>query len=159
MVMTDDPLMTGEAADADAIDLDDDVADSIDQAIGNLTDDFILWVRDSLDDILNALETEDEEPGDRLAAARQFYTMMHDIKGQAGTFGFALLAEIGESLCSYLRDVRNPPTEGQVGVLKLHATAARFIVERNLKGTDGRICEQFRARRDAMIEQVGRPAA
>lgn len=155
--MTDDTLLAREAGNSS--DIDDDIFDAIDDAIGNLADDFILWVRESLDDTLKSLDAVEEEPDGRLETAQGFYTMMHDVKGQAGTFGFALLAEVGESLCAYLQGIEKPPTEGQLGVLKLHATAARFIVERNLKGTDGRICEQFRARRDALIEQVGRPAA
>jgi hypothetical protein len=84
---------------------------------------------------------------------------MHDTKGQAGTFGYVLLAEIGGSACEYCRDSTIPPTLEQAEILRLHIMAARFVVEQKLKENDRQLWDQFRIKRDAMIAQAGRPSA
>ena len=76
---------------------------------------------------------------------------MHDLKGQAGTFGFDLLSEIGGSICEYLRETTERPSLEQLEIMRFHIRAAQFVPERNLTGNDRQIWDQFRTKRDALI--------
>ena len=148
-----DPV-TAKARNADRTP-DDAFFDSVDDAIGKLAADFAIWARDDLAGVLGALDSAQDDPEGRLKAARTVFTTMHDIKGQAGTFGYDLLAEIGESACEFGRNLRVPPTSEQAAILRLHVVAAQFVVGRNIKGDDAVVWDQFRTKRDAMIEKAG----
>jgi hypothetical protein len=138
---------------------DDAFFDSADNVIGKLAGEFEIWAGEDLDGALAALNAAKDDPDARPGVTKMFFTIMHDLKGQAGTFGYVLLAEIGESGYEYCRDSTTPPTIEQVDVMRLHIVAARFVVERNLKENDRHIWEQFRIKRDAMIAQAGGPRA
>ena len=136
---------------------DDAFFDSVDDMVGQLAGDFTSWASDELAAVLAALDGAGADPAALLDASKKLFTIMHDLKGQAGTFGFVLLSEIGGSVCEYLRDATEPPTLEQAEILKLHIMAAQFVVERNLKGDDRQIWTQFRTKRDALIAAAGRP--
>jgi hypothetical protein len=138
---------------------DDAFFDAVVDVIGNLASEFEIWAKDDLDGALAALNAASDDADVRLGGGKKFFTIMHDFKGQAGMFGYVLLAEIGESACEYCRDPKISPTLEQVDILRLHIVAARFVVERNLKENDGQLWGQFRVKRDAMIAQAGRPGA
>jgi chemotaxis protein histidine kinase CheA len=134
---------------------DDAFFGSVDDAIGKLAADFAIWARDDLAGVLDALDAAKDDPEGRLTAAKNIFTTMHDIKGQAGTFGYDLLAEIAESACDFGRNLTVAPTSEQAAILRLHVVAAQFVVGRNIKGDDREVWDQFRTKRDAMIEKVG----
>ncbi len=147
-----DPV-TAKARNADDMP-DDAFFDSVDDAICKLAADFAIWARDDLGSVLGALDAAQDDPEGLLKAAKNIFTIMHDIKGQAGTFGYNLLAEIGESACEFGRNLTVPPTSEQAAILRLHVVAAQFVVGRNITGDDTVVWDQFRAKRDAMIEQA-----
>jgi hypothetical protein len=129
---------------------DDAFFDSLDDAIGNLAGDFVAWVRSDLDAGLAALNAETDDADARLVAAKKIFTIMHDLKGQAGTFGYFLLSEIAESACEYCRNFVVPPTGEQAEILRLHIMAARFVIDREIK-KDAQVWEKFCVKRDALI--------
>lgn len=138
-------------------DSDDAFFNNVDSAIGGLAADFLAWVKEDLEGGLAAFGADGGDIADPMALARKIFTIMHDLKGQAGTFGYFLLAEIASSACEYIRDVVEPPTPGQMGVLRLHLMVSLFVVDKDVKGNDPQILDQFCVKRDAMIGQVGRP--
>jgi len=138
---------------------DDAFFDSVDDMVGQLAGDFKNWASDELKAVLAALDGAGSDPEGLLDAARKIFTTMHDLKGQAETFGFVLLSEIGGSVCEYLRDMTEPPTVEQAEILRLHIMAALFVFERNLTGDDRQIWNQFQTKRDALIAAAGRPGS
>lgn len=136
---------------------DDDFFDSVDDMVGQLAGEFTGWAKEELGALLAALDGAGADPASLLDVSKKIFTTMHDLKGQAGTFGFVLLSEIGGSVCEYLRDSTQPPTPEQAEFLSLHIMAALFVIERNLTGDDRQIWTQFRTKRDALIAAAGRP--
>lgn len=65
-------------------------------ALSNLTADYPRWL-DS--DLTRARESLDE-PAD----FQRFYSIVHDIKGQAGTFGYPLVTSLAQRLCRHIQD-------------------------------------------------------
>tara|TARA_R110000787_G_scaffold5473_5_gene19976 strand:- start:576 stop:1055 length:480 start_codon:yes stop_codon:yes gene_type:complete len=131
--------------------------DSVDEMVGQLADGFTSWARDELRTVLVALDGVGGDPAGLHDVSKQLFTTMHDLKGQAGTFGFDLLSEIGGSLCEHLRDMTEPPPPKQAEIMRLHIMAAMFVLDRNLTGNDRQIWDQFRTKRDALIAAADLP--
>jgi chemotaxis protein histidine kinase CheA len=81
----------------------------------------------------------------------------HDIKGQAATFEFPLIARVASSLCKLIDALQSP---GDVPLLLVdaHVTAIRIIFRDKIKDTSSRmaieLCEELEAR---VIETLETP--
>lgn len=73
----------------------------------------------------------------------RLYTIVHDIKGQAGTFGYPLLTEIGARLCHLLCEPA-PPLERVTALLD----AMVLVVEQRLCDNGGVAGQELLARLD-----------
>jgi chemotaxis protein histidine kinase CheA len=69
-----------------------------------------------------------------VASVKAIFRIAHDIKGQGGTFGYALATAIGAPLCDFLRTATQMPTEAQVGVIKAHLLALHVVFSNGIKG-------------------------
>lgn len=69
------------------------------------------------------------------AVLRDLFSMAHNIKGQAGSFGYDLVTEIGSSMCNLLRN--GTPTETSLGAVGHHVQVLRRVVERDVTGNGG----------------------
>jgi HPt (histidine-containing phosphotransfer) domain-containing protein len=71
----------------------------------------------------------------------------HDIKGQAATFGFPLVAPAAESLCRLLEHTPDP-ARIPLGLIDQHVDAIRAITHRNARGdsemTAAKLAERLR---------------
>ena len=135
---------------------DDAFFDSVDDMVGQLAGNFTSWARDELEALRLDLDGAGGDPAGLRDVSEKLFTTMHDLKGQAGTFGFGLLSEIGGSICEYLRETTERPSLKQAEIMRLHIMAAQFVVERNLTGNDRQIWDQFETKRDALIAAAAR---
>lgn len=84
------------------------------------------------------------DPASREARLADLYTLSHDLKGQAGSFGFDLLTEIAGALCGHLRAAA-PASLRDVAVAAAYARAVRRIAEGGLTGDGGAAGQAVRA--------------
>lgn len=70
---------------------------------------------------------------DRSEIAQELYRVFHDMQGQAGLFGYPLLAKIGSRFCKYWRAKQNIG-ESDVVLVQAHLKAMRFVLERDIQG-------------------------
>jgi len=61
------------------------------------------------------------------------FNMAHEIRGQGGSFGFALISTIGDSLCKFM-DGRARLTGVELEVIKVHILAMKAVFRQELKG-------------------------
>lgn len=73
---------------------------------------------------------------DRSRPVRDIFDIVHNIKGQGGSFGYQLVTRIGASLCDYLRhgDRRD---DASLAVIDAHLSALQFVLDRRIKGMGG----------------------
>ena len=87
---------------------DDDIAsDAIrdaEAAVAALAECFLEWITEDIGRARQALEAAQASPGDNRQQLRDVFEVVHNVKGQGGSFGYDLLTKIGGSLCNYLRD-------------------------------------------------------
>lgn len=72
---------------------------------------------------------------------KQFWSMVHDIRGEAGSLGYPLISEIGTSLCELLAGAEDF-SDRDLQAVELHLSAMRTIVTRNIVGDGGSVGRQ-----------------
>jgi HPt (histidine-containing phosphotransfer) domain-containing protein len=107
------------------------------EALGNLAGDFAEWMErecTKLDEARQLVKAEGftEETRDGL------FRCAHDVKGEAATFGFPLVAPSADSLC---RLIEHTPDMAQIplGLIDQHVDAIRAIVRENSRTDIGEV--------------------
>jgi len=122
-------------------------------AVSALGDTFRGRVMDDLAAIEAALARVDDR-----ASLEAIYTVAHDLKGQAGSFGYALMTEFAGDLCAVLR--RNELRGAALrNVVAAYAASFRHVIERDLKGDGGTPGRELRAKLNAAVKKLAQPAA
>jgi len=126
--------------------VDFDPVASAEAALAELASEFSAWMNDEctrLDKARMAIRARGLDSGTRDALFRA----AHDIKGQAATFGFPMVAPVVESLCRLLEhtpDMARIP----IDLIDQHVDAIRAITHRNARGdsemTAARLAEKLR---------------
>ncbi|MBR9972937.1 Hpt domain-containing protein [Magnetospirillum sulfuroxidans] len=98
--------MTDSVDKDDSVDLSPDALARAEAALARLSDDYLRWVEADLAAAQACLDSGD---------LSRLYTIVHDIKGQAATFGYPLVTAIGTRLCQML----HAPSPPQSGIFRL----------------------------------------
>ena len=72
------------------------------------------------------------------------HRIAHDIKGQAGSFGYLLLTEFAHSLAKFTKLVESPSKE-QIEVIKAHVDALTTIINNRIDGDGGEIGQALKS--------------
>jgi len=105
--------------------------------IANLQGDFVVWVQEDLKklqqnfDSANALPVEE-----RAEAMKSVFGVLHDMKGQGGSFGYPLVTTISNTLCRFMESVGTYGPQEMQAIL-LHINTLRLIVAERLNGDGG----------------------
>ena len=119
-----------------AHDSDDDMPDFGDMSalLAEAENAFIEWSRKALADVKPKAEMLD---GPAFAEARDaIFAVFHDLKGAGGGVGIALMTDIGESGCNYLRHM-SEPSEKASKVMAAHIAAAEGVLAAGIRGDGG----------------------
>jgi len=140
-----------------AIDGDDPVARA-EAALAQLSSEFSSWMNDECEQLDRARRNV-RQAGMAAAQREALFRAAHDIKGQAATLGFPLVAAAAESLCRLIEETHDPrriPLE----LVDQHVDAVRAIIREHgrphaeaiaskLTGTLRQVCEDFLARQES----------
>ena len=69
--------------------------------------------------------------------------MLHDLRGQAGTFGYPLVSQVGDSACKFI-DLSDQIGAAETEVLGMHVDALKAISQAKIKGDGGPIGAELR---------------
>ena len=64
-------------------------------AVAALADSFLEWITEDIDNAKKALADAQDKPGDNQPLIRAIFEVVHNVKGQGGSFGYDLLTKIG----------------------------------------------------------------
>lgn len=84
---------------------------------------------------MTALRQSNGEDEDALGKLR---SLLHDLRGQAGTFGYPLVSQVGDSACKFI-DLSSEIGATEVEVLNMHIDALKAISQAKIKGDGGPI--------------------
>jgi chemotaxis protein histidine kinase CheA len=127
-------------------------------ALAELAEDFTQWMEQEcirLDTARNAVKASGFNQGTRDA----LFLAIHDIKGQATTFGFPQVTPVAESLCRLIEhtpDMHRIPME----LVDQHVDAVRAITHKNTRGNSdanaARLAEKLRHVTDDFLSYANR---
>tara|TARA_R110002126_G_scaffold63684_6_gene163212 strand:- start:3935 stop:4402 length:468 start_codon:yes stop_codon:yes gene_type:complete len=140
---------------------EDDVPDAVraaEAAVAALADSFLEWIGEDIGRAKEALAAGQEKPGDNQPELRAIFEVVHNVKGQGGSFGYDLLTKIGGSLCDYLRVEAASADEKQLKVIAAHFAAMDFVLEKNIQGNGGAIGEQLTGKVAQLVANIPAPA-
>ncbi len=106
-----------------------------DAVIDNLAEEFVNRLPEELQRILSALTELIDEPGEETHKTALF-RLVHDLKGQAGTFDYNLISIIGNDLCRFIeRPI--PMTPRRLKVAGYYVEAMKVVAEKQITGDGG----------------------
>ena len=145
-----------QGAVARALDGDDPVARA-EAALAQLSGEFTSWMHDECEQLDRARRVVQQ---DGLAAQPReaLFRAAHDIKGQAATLGFPLVAEVAGSLCRLIEESHDPKripldlidqhVDAVRAVIREHGRANAAAIAATLTRTLRQVCENFLAREE-----------
>jgi len=138
--------------------VDFDPVERAEAALAELVGEFATWMEHEcvrLDEARMVVRARGLDAGTR----DPLFRAAHDIKGQAATFGFPLVAPVAESLCRLLE--HTPEMERiPIDLIDQHVDAIRAITHRNARGdsemTAARLAERLRHVTDEFLLRENR---
>ena len=100
---------------------------------------------------LRKLLDEAEQSDDRGEIFQSIFEVTHNIKGQAGSFGYALLTKLGASLCDYLRAGDHTDNDA-LQIVRHHVTTITSVIDEDIQGDGGELGTQLMGRLHALSE-------
>jgi chemotaxis protein histidine kinase CheA len=71
------------------------------------------------------------------AALEELFGISHNLKGQAGSFGYDLVTSIAASLCDLVRGVTGAASARDLKAVEQHVVVLGRVVEKGIAGTGG----------------------
>lgn len=105
-----------------------------DEAVGTLSADFWDRARADIRHLGLLCRGARADPARRVEHLRAAAALVHEIRGQGGTFDFPLITEVATSLFRFLDDGAECMDERGVVVVELHVEAMRLIIDQRLHG-------------------------
>ncbi len=143
---------------SDAMETDADPISEAEAAVAALADSFVEWISEDIGRAREALERAKAMPGDNREDLKAIFEVVHNVKGQGGSFGYNLLTKIGGSLCDYIREATTSADEKQLRVVAAHFAAMDFVLEKKIQGDGGDIGKQLLGKIDQLIANIPSPA-
>jgi chemotaxis protein histidine kinase CheA len=145
-----------------AIDGDDPVARA-EAALAQLSSEFSGWMNDECEQ-LDRARRDVRQNGMAALQREALFRAAHDIKGQAATLGFPLVAAVAESLCRLI-DETHDPRRIPLDLVDQHVDAVRAIMREHgrphteaiaatLTRTLRQVCEEFLASEQPLASDI-----
>jgi len=128
-------------------------------AMENLKADFGKWIGDDVDRL--SMAREGFAASATVETRDALFRASHDIKGQAATFEFPLIARIAASLCK-LMDAMETPSAIPLKLIDAHVGAVHIVFRDKIKDSANRkaieLAEELEARVVETLEVAGKAA-
>lgn len=117
--------------------IDEKVLARAEAAIASLGEEFLGWIEQDVKAAQHKFDAISDLPEDeRDHAMQELFTILHDMKGQGGSFGFPLVTSIANNLCRFM-ETRTSFGQAEMEAILLHISALRLVVAERLSGDGG----------------------
>jgi chemotaxis protein histidine kinase CheA len=125
-----------------------------DGALESLKSEFADWIASDVKTLIDARTRYAKTPDD--AARGALMRAAHDIKGQAATFNFPLIARVAGSLSRLIGDLPASQTL-PIGLVDGHVNAIQVIHRQGIQDTNDKMAQTLCAELDARVEDILTP--
>jgi len=105
----------------------------IEAGIAELKDRYVSWANADLTALYDALDAARSHLGNRQDHMDQMQEIAHNMRGQAGTFDYPLITEIGSSLCAFV-DSAVKFGDDELEAVELHVQAIHSVIGGKVEG-------------------------
>jgi chemotaxis protein histidine kinase CheA len=123
-------------------------------ALDNLKSEFGDWIADDVKVLMAARARFAQTPDD--ASRGGLMRAAHDIKGQAATFNFPLIARVAGSLSRLIGELPESQTLS-LGLVDAHVNAIQVIHRQGIQDTNDKMAQTLCAELDARVEETLKP--
>lgn len=146
--MPEDDPVTLDSATLDSDALDPDALARAEAALAKLSENYLTWAEADVASLRAIIGEIREHPSEFSADTIpdilwRLFRVAHDVKGQATTFGYPLVTEIGRRLCAVI-EAGTPDIE----MLSRHVEAIAEVIALRLTGDGGQTGQEILARLD-----------
>ena len=124
------------AGDGEFPDLPPEVLARAEAALAGLSGRYMDWATADSARLRACLDEIRAPEADLTLLLPRLFTIGHDMKGQAATFGYPLVSELGNRLCRLIEAERAPAPESVARMVRLAEGMERVVAER-LEGDGG----------------------
>jgi len=125
------------------------------QAISNMTDNYLEWVEADLVKLSDAVDLLfDDEDTNRKQKLETVFYIAHDMKGQGGSFNYRLITVIGDALCRTIDKMTSETTGIENEVVKVHLEAMKLVIAKRMSGDGGKEGEALVAGLRSVSERI-----
>jgi hypothetical protein len=111
-------------------------------AVENLTAQFSELLKKDIEKV-SALHAEGlADPARRLDIVKAIFEVMHDLRGQAGTFDYPLVTRVGSSLCRFVENLE-ACDDRCYEVIGVHVEALNAILRHAVRGDGGPLGQEI----------------
>ena len=103
--------------------------------VSGLAGNFEAWAKAELDRLGGLLAATDAAA--RAEALAEIGRLAHDLKGQAGVFGYGLAAQVAQRLSAYIRARETESAAPDITVVELHRRALSAVIAARATGECG----------------------
>ncbi len=118
-----------------------------------MAEDYPDWVQTHIKELYTHCRRSVDTPEERSKYFKRINEIAHDMRGQGGTFGYTLVTEVGNSLCSYLETLEDAG-EREMEVVEAHADALRTVIRQKVKGDGGHLGREIVEGLHQAVEKV-----
>lgn len=104
----------------------------------------LVKLKATLDQVLGDADNRDNH-------IHRLFEIVHDMRGEAGSFGYPLVTRVGASLCRYI-DKISPMDAKNLRVVRVHVDALRALVRNNIKSTGPRIAQEIAQALETVVQ-------
>ena len=123
-------------------------------ALAALQEEYVGQARDDLKQIEALLDqARDASAEERAALMATIHRVAHDLRGQAGTFGYDLVTIIGTSLCNYIDDA-DEVQAAQFKAVEIHVDAMKAVIAGQIQGDGGATGKALLSGMQAMVAKT-----
>ena len=111
--------------------------DRAEALIANLHGEFVVWVQEDLKKLQQHFDAAMVLPvEERDHAMKQVFGVLHNMRGQGGSFGFPLVTQIANMLCRFM-ETRATFQQAEMEAVSLCIDAIRLVVGEGMSGDGG----------------------
>ena len=121
-------------------------------AAEELTDEYQGWAVDDLANLWQKYQNLSSEDVSNKEIVEMF-DVAHEIRGQGGSFGFALITSIADSLCKFIEG-RSQLSGAEMEVIKVHILAMKAVFRQELKGDQPELADLLREILQALRNKI-----
>ena len=135
------------------LEYDQVLVDKAEAALAELSEEYTAWLEGDIAELTRLLEKMTSDPAVARPHLEAMARLVHEIRGQAGTFGYPLVTTLADSLFNLLDGVDEPGTQ-QFELIVTHVEAIKVVRRENIRGDGGTLGRELVAGVKKAVERA-----